>query len=583
MNSQRETEVFAAELVRQAVLNTSSSVELFREAVSNSVDAGANAIAIALTGDGGDLWDVLIEDDGHGMADEHMSAFFNAGQTVKDTPAKDDSDKEFLAIGEKGLGSKTTFVAERIIVESARDGVYRVGIMESPLQALKDGKLPTYTSLVDPKPAEHERRFEGDHGTLIRLEKVLITKFNGEVCDSAGKVAERLMHYLRSLCATGTVKLRHSGKKHVKDSVVNVTVSPELVVVVNRAGETDKLEEISGYPVPEENPAPTGGPAEEGVERNSYLFCDVLDFSGSRTVTTGGAARTIHYDGTAIIAGQSIRSKMLEGELKPGWNHKSQMGLHLAKDFIPLRNDTARSREFLGGEYYYDFKVFLNSQAFRLNADRNVVTNLDNDDVAWILEDFQKEQWPKVLAKSEPYRALRDAEDAAIDAVKKAAQAENLKSEYGSTEDLIHRPEGLLFVKTPRKEADTSHLFAMMVQSGLFRSGLAPVARFGQYIDASTDVLVETEDDRVLLVEVETKLGSLFQHGHPLDSYDLVVVWTLGNLEEGDDQKIPWGQAGEMVTATLKRGPNGWFLKWGTENRPILVLSEILENGPDAG
>ena len=85
-------------LLRQAVLNTSQSIELLREAVSNSVDADAKQIDIQLNNAGGEVWNVVIQDDGNGMEDKHMRAFFNAGDSVKDFVQ--------TAIGEKGLGSK---------------------------------------------------------------------------------------------------------------------------------------------------------------------------------------------------------------------------------------------------------------------------------------------------------------------------------------------------------------------------------------------------------------------------------------------------------------------------------------------
>lgn len=111
--------VSQASVLWQAVLNTSSSIELLREAVSNSVDANAHDIAISLTSAGGDIWNIVIQDDGNGMEETHMKAFFNAGETVKDGKS---GDRETLAIGEKGLGSKTTFVAKEIEVASRRFG-----------------------------------------------------------------------------------------------------------------------------------------------------------------------------------------------------------------------------------------------------------------------------------------------------------------------------------------------------------------------------------------------------------------------------------------------------------------------------
>jgi hypothetical protein len=117
----------------------------------------------------------------------------------------------------------------------------------------------------------------------------------------------------------------------------------------------------------------------------------------------------------------------------------------------------------------------------------------------------------------------------------------------------------------------------MMVQSGIWAAQLGPIAKFGQYIDASTDMLVEDTNGDVLLVEVETQLGNLFRHRHPMNSYDLVVVWTLGTLTAGTTQKAPWGTNSAEVDVTLQQDAHGgWELKWGTHHKPVIVLEQIL-------
>lgn len=73
-----------------------------------------------------------------------MKAFFNAGDPKKTFPT---------TIGEKGLGSKTSFVAKEIVVESRRHTnptVLLVGSMADPMSSLSQGALPTYTIEDDP-------------------------------------------------------------------------------------------------------------------------------------------------------------------------------------------------------------------------------------------------------------------------------------------------------------------------------------------------------------------------------------------------------------------------------------------------
>jgi hypothetical protein len=569
--SSHTSKVSEESLLRQAVLNTSQSIELLREAVSNSVDADARHIDVKLTSAGGDMWNIVIQDDGNGMEDAHMRAFFNAGDSVKDY--------EQTAIGEKGLGSKTTFVAKEILVESRRHtnpGTLLVGRMTNPLAGLRAGRMPTYT--IESDPQGHNAEISSK-GTRITLTGVLLTSFNGKKTADPQEIADRVMHYLRSMCATGTVKNRHAQHAHIIKTVQNVGVLPMVTLEVGNPSGTVLLgPEPGAFQVPAVNLTPTDGPVTEGIAQHSKRFCDVFDFSRSKTISVQGQSVTVHYDGTVIVAGELVRAEMLKHELKQGWTQKSQMGVHLCKDFIPLRNDTALSRELLGGEYYFEYKVFLNSQSFHLNADRNVITNEESDEIAWIWEDFRTAVWPDIQKRAAPYSQMKEAEEAGIEAARKTKQAAHLKSQYSATTDVTVTKKGvaLAYVKRPENEASVSHLLAMMVQSGSWTSELDPVARFGQYIDASTDVLVEDAAGNVLLVEIETQLPNLFKHQHPMSSYDLVVVWSLGGMTNGTSRNAPWGTNSATVPVTLLTAGRGWELKWGTHAKPVIVLEEIL-------
>ncbi len=579
----RKCGVSQAAVLKQMVLNTSNSLELFREAVSNSIDADCREINILLDRSGGDVWDVVIQDDGHGMEEAHMCAFFNMGESVKDFESRGAGSelKPTLSIGEKGLGSKTAFVAEEIRLESCRSstGKRLVGKMSGAMDALRRGEVPTF-EVEEPSIGD---RFELQRrGTRIELRGVRIPTFNGKVCSEAKEVADRLMHYLRTSCATGTVKNLFAGRKHVKDLVLNVAAIPDLTIEVNISGQRPvRLERMSGaYEIPDSNVNPTTGQPDRttGVPRNSDEFCDTHTFSRERTISVRGENVTVFYDGLAIIAGASVRGRMLRDELKQGWTHKSQMGLHLCRDFIPLRADGVLSRELLDPEYYYEFKVFLNCQWFTLNADRNSVTNQESDEVAWILRDFRDHVWPQIDQKYRALKLMREAEEREIAAIEKTQQSTRLKTEYIRREALVVRRDGasLQFAKSPQNEADVSHLLAMLVQSGLYVDQLKPISKFGSYIDQATDLLCEDASGKPLLVEIERALPALFRHGHPVASYDMVVVWELGGMGDGDTQSAYWGDNGTPVTVKLTGGPSNWKLSWGTRTRPLIVISEFL-------
>ena len=305
----------------------------------------------------------------------------------------------------------------------------------------------------------------------------------------------------------------------------------------------------------------------------------MLDFSHSKTISVQGNSTTVFYDGTVIIAGKAVRTKMLEHELKQGWTQKSQMGLHLCKDFVPMKVDSALSRELLENEYYFEFKAFLNCQWFTLNADRNTVTNLESDEVSWIWQHFKENVWLQVEKKYRIFRQMREDEEKAIDAIRRTKEAERLKNEYVQHDPLklTGTDVKIAFAKAPRNEADVSHLLAMLVQSGAYVKKLSPILRFGSYIDKSTDLLCEDAKGDALLVEVEKTLPNLFKHGHPISSYDVVVVWDLGGMKNEDSRQADWGDKGAAVNVTLLGNrETGWRLKWGTYQKRLIVLEDFV-------
>ena len=174
---------------------------------------------------------------------------------------------------------------------------------------------------------------------------------------------------------------------------------------------------------------------------------------------------------------------------------------------------------------------------------------------------------------------MKEREERAIDAFERSEQVRGLQGSYKKRLNLTLKKAGaaLAFAKAPQLEADVSHLLAMALQSGHYSKELNPLVKFGSYIDKSTDLLCEDAKGDPLLVEVELSLPRLFAHGHPVASYDLVVVWDLGNMSDGDIKNAYWGDDSGQVAITLKpNSKGGWQLKWGTHIKQVIVLSEFL-------
>src|SRR5882672_10520544 len=79
-------------------------LELVREAISNSLDAGATQITLDFTAQkeaGSHILQIRIVDNGHGMDRDELQSFFDLGRSEK----RNDPD----LIGEKGHGTKVFF------------------------------------------------------------------------------------------------------------------------------------------------------------------------------------------------------------------------------------------------------------------------------------------------------------------------------------------------------------------------------------------------------------------------------------------------------------------------------------------
>ena len=89
-------------ILTQAVKNTKTTLEIIRESISNSMDAEAREISIELTHAAGNAWNIVLDDNGFGMTDQHLIAFLSAGQSLKTYGAPGATP----VIGEKGLEVK---------------------------------------------------------------------------------------------------------------------------------------------------------------------------------------------------------------------------------------------------------------------------------------------------------------------------------------------------------------------------------------------------------------------------------------------------------------------------------------------
>ncbi len=118
--------------------------EVVREAISNCFDASAKNIKIEIYIDksrGEDELVIDIEDDGGGMDEQELKAFFGLGYS-KGIALDERGFKSSPSIGEKGHGTKVYFNSRKIQVKTWKNNQYLEAYMDSPRQTLRREELP---------------------------------------------------------------------------------------------------------------------------------------------------------------------------------------------------------------------------------------------------------------------------------------------------------------------------------------------------------------------------------------------------------------------------------------------------------
>jgi len=135
----------------------SNSLDLVREAISNSFDARATSISIdfdVVKKYGESVLQMTITDNGMGMNRAGLQAFFDLGNSLR----RGDPD----TIGEKGHGTKVYLSSSEIEVKTSTEGSTYKAVMKDPYRKLFDREIPTV--VVDQEQSQGDFR-----GTVITI------------------------------------------------------------------------------------------------------------------------------------------------------------------------------------------------------------------------------------------------------------------------------------------------------------------------------------------------------------------------------------------------------------------------------
>lgn len=530
--TERICRVNKASIFKEIANNTLKPLEVVREAISNSMDAGASSILIEISNDEG-AYVLRIKDDGTGMSLNEIDDFFSVGSSKGKVSQK---------IGEKGLGSVTYFKSKRIeVVTQGTDGRF-LAFLDDPWKKIKNNEELNY-SLIKIEPTEL------DQGTEIKI-------FNYEANSLYNRYFnfESLKDYILWYTAAGSFKTKFSHIKELRHLIKNIHSSPIIKLIDSIEGREEEFVGEHRFSESQENPMQSYDNQFDRMNRYSRSFGPFhrSDFINDKYVS---------FQLYGSISGVEKRNEIIKFE--QGQRHRSRFGLILSKDFIPFLN----MKEFLLDDNNYShYHLLLNSQNFELSSDRNNITNTDSPEVQWIFSEAKKIIRDQIteIAK-ETYFKLKQEDEFYESIYNRKKEIVKRLNKIDHVGDVLIPGVGTM--KTPNNESQTLMIMATLVASHKIE-GL----RIIEYSSlSSTDLLLEDESGQIILAEVEYKLSSLLKHGHPVETVDQIWCWRI-DVDLNQYQKL-----GNDIVMIISKNEK-YYLKCGAEKLiRVFEISKILE------
>lgn len=521
-----------ASIFKEIANNTLKPLEVVREAISNSMDAGASNILIEISNNDG-AYVLRIKDDGNGMNLNEIDDFFSVGSSKGKVNQK---------IGEKGLGSVTYFKSKRVeVVTQGPDGRYHA-FLDEPWKKIKGNEDLSY-SLIELESTDL------DQGTEIKI-------FNYEANSLYNRHFnfESLKDYILWYTAAGSFKTKFSHVKELRHLIKNIHTSPMIRLIDAIEGKEEEFVGEHRFSESQENPVHSDDNQFDRMNRYSRTFGPYhrSDFINDKYVS---------FQIYGTISGVEKRNEIIKFD--QGQRHRSRFGLILGKDFIPFLN----MKEFLLDDNNYShYHLLLNSQNFELSSDRNNITNTDSPEVQWIfseakkiihdqITEIAKETYFKLKLEDEFHESIHNRKKEIVKRLSKIDQVSNVLVPSVGT------------MKIPNNESQT-----LIIMATLLARHKIEGLRIVEYSSlSSTDLLLEDESGKIILAEVEYKLSSLLKHGHPIETVDQIWCWRI-DVDLNQYQKL----GNDIVTLIQKNDKH--YLKYGAEKLiRVFEISKILD------
>lgn len=444
-------------------------LEVLRESLSNSYDAGATEVEITIRNRPNGS-DIIVEDDGHGMNERDLESFFDLGNSRKTD-----------SIGYKGHGTKIFYKSDQVAVTTTQEGTSYRAVMDEPWTKLNRRELPEYeVTSNDVRP--------GNSGTRIQVQNFR----SGAGFAPTELTYNKIHHYLKWKTIAGSTA--HYFHDQHREMDITVTLDDEIDDTRDQLVTTNRLE----LPAEQQTPDDSRFPEERMCKHYPPRELEVSYDGGTTTIQIVG-----------MVGGKQARN-----ELPTYGKHSAQFGVWLAKDHIKVEriNDIiSHDNEFI------HFFFIVNCQDLELSANRETIRNKSSPVFRAI-----KEEANYYLSKvaNDPwftnYLEIRK-------------QAEHQRRVTRESDELSDRREAVesrdAFVPSNSAEVLLALERAVRTTAGLDLT-------VEDYVpDAEVHAIVR-QAGRLRNTAVYPRLTDLFDAHAPLGAIDLVVCWKAGDPAE---------------------------------------------------
>lgn len=398
MGKKLPIDIDSLDVLKELSGNFTEPLELVREAISNSYDANANNIKISIgrqPWEGNERWVIRIWDDGAGMILEEkppntfagsLKRFFGLGGSMRGEVA------DHYTIGSKGLGIKVAFHSESLKVRTWAGRGFPVyeAVSYRPWASIFRKELPEYQVQTLEAGTMYDHPFsevevvgfyddDGSHFGVDEVEDYIkwFTKwgsFENRIRQCVGRKGELLDLHLGKLrpAPTGYVELSAPGTTSLRRIPFG---HPFPDVGNNKIVQNEKLENVLAKI--------------EGLEYDDMVArLEEAKKRHWRFIAKVGTLEEIpdvNWEAVISIEGDTAKRNyntcLRERQRSARFTYKAQdrYGLWFCKDFFCVHRANEVAMEVLNKEGQLTrFKILLNCQNFKLNADRKDAGSTDS-------------------------------------------------------------------------------------------------------------------------------------------------------------------------------------------------------------